>query len=100
MPDSCADFIYSDIPRDAALVVAERLGPESNAAQNQAVVLNDKWDGIPKAYVRCVLDQVVDVGLQDKMIAETYCGEVYTLETGHCPFESAPSSLADILLSL
>lgn len=99
-PDSCADFIYNDIPRDIALVLAERLGPESNAAQHQAVVLNDKFNDIPKAYVRCVFDQTIDISLQDKMVAETYCGEVYTLQTGHCPFESAPRSLANILLSL
>jgi len=99
-PDSCADFIYNDIPRRAALAIAERLGPEANAAQKQAIVLSDKFNGIPKAYVRCVLDQVIDIRLQDKMVAETYCGEVYTLETGHCPFESAPRKLADILLRL
>lgn len=99
-PDSCADFVYNDIPRDVALVLAERLGSESNDAQNQAVVLNDAFNDIPKAYVRCVLDQVIDIRLQDKMVAETYCGEVYTLETGHCPFESSPRNLAVILLSL
>ncbi len=99
-PNSCADFVYNDIPRDLALVIAERLGPEANAAQKQAIVLNDKFNDIPKAYVRCILDRVIDVSLQDKMVAETYCGEVYTLETGHCPFESAPRCLADILLSL
>lgn len=99
-PDSCADFIYNDIPRDTALALAERLGPESNAAQQQAVVLNDKFNDIPKVYVRCVFDQTIDISLQDKMIDKTYCGEVYTLETGHCPFESAPRSLANILLSL
>lgn len=55
---------------------------------------------IPKAYVRCVFDQTIDISLQDKMIVETYCDEVYTIETGHCPFESAPRSLANILLRL
>lgn len=99
-PDSCADFIYNDIPRDIALMLAKRLGPESNAAQQQAVVLNDKFNDIPKAYVRCVFDQTIDISLQDKMVAKTYCDEVYTLETGHCPFESAPRSLANIILSL
>lgn len=99
-PDSCADFVYHDIPREAALAIAGRLGPESNAAQKQPIALSDPFSGIPKAYVRCTLDQVIDVKLQDKMIAESDCGEVYTLETGHCPFESAPSSLADILLRL
>lgn len=90
MPDACADFLYNDIPRDIAQVLAKRHGPESNAAQNQTVVLNEKFNDIPKAYVRCVLDQVIDVSLQDKMAAETYCSELYTLETGHCPFISAP----------
>lgn len=99
-PDSCADFIYNDIPRDKALVLAKRLDPESNAAQQQAIVLNDKFNDIPKTYVRCALDRVIDVRLQDKMIAETHCDGVYTLETGHCPFESAPRRLANILLSL
>ena len=99
-PESCADLIYNDIPRDKALVQAQRFGSESNAAQQQAVVLNDMFHDIPKAYVRCLLDQTIDIKLQDKMIAETHCGEVYTLKTGHCPFESAPRSLADILLNL
>lgn len=99
-PDSCADFVYNDIPRDAALMMADRFGPESNAAQQQAVVLNDKLNDIPKVYVRCTRDRVIDIRLQDKMIAESHCGEVHTLETGHCPFESAPRSLADILLDL
>lgn len=99
-PETCADFIYSDIPRNQALMLAKRLGPESNAAQQQAVVLNDKFYDIPKAYVKCSLDRTIDLTLQDKMIAETHCDEVYTLETGHCPFESAPNSVANILLSL
>lgn len=99
-PVSCADFVYNDIPRDIALALAERLGPESNVAQQQAVILNDKFNCISKAYVRCVLDQVIDIRLQDRMVAETYCDGVYTLKTGHCPFESAPRRLADILLAV
>ncbi|MDP4121301.1 MAG: hypothetical protein Q8876_09670 [Bacillota bacterium] len=99
-PDPCADFVFNDIPKNVALMLADRLGPESNTAQQQAVVLNDKFNNIPKAYVRCELDQVIDVRLQDKMVAETYCSKVYTLKTGHCPFESDPRSLADILLDL
>ena len=98
--DSAADFIYNDIPHDEALVLAEHLCAESNAAQQQAVVLNDEFNYIHKAYVRCTNDKVIDIELQDKMLAETYCSEVYTLETGHCPFESSPCSLVDILLSL
>lgn len=100
VPDVCVDFVFSDIPKDMAYKLADRFGQESNAAQNQAIVLNDRFKDIPKVYVRCVHDKVVDVSLQDKMIAETYCGEVYSLETGHCPFETAPRSLADILLIL
>lgn len=96
--EPCADFVYNDIPRDVALKLAKRIGSESNAAQKQAAVLGDKFYDIPKVYVRCLLDRVVDIKLQDKMISETYCGEVYTLKTGHCPFESDPRSLADILL--
>ena len=99
-PTLYAEFVYNDIPKDEALIIAGRFGRESNAAQNQAVALNDKFNDIPKVYVRCTMDKVVEQRLQDKMISETYCGEVYTLETGHCPFESAPNSLADILLRL
>lgn len=99
-PDLFADFIYNDMPRDVALVVAERLCAESNEAQQQAVILNDKFNDISKVYVRCTLDQTIDIGLQDKMISETYCNEIYTLETGHWPFESVLRDLTDILLSL
>lgn len=98
-PEICADFVFHDLPRAQALAMAERLGPESNAAQQQAVVLSGRFYDIPKAYVRCVFDRTVDVDLQDKMIDEAHCGEVYSLETGHCPFESAPERLAGILLA-
>lgn len=98
-PASCADFIYNDIPKDKALKIAKKFCAESNAAQNQAIVLNDNFNGIPKAYIRCVFDKTVDIRLQDKMIEEACCEEVYTLKTGHCPFESDPNSVADILLS-
>lgn len=99
-PEACADFVYNDIQREKALALAARMGPESNAAQQQAAVLNNKFGDIPKAYVRCVFDRTVDINLQDKMVADSDCSEVYTLETGHCPFESAPRRLANILLGL
>ena len=57
-------------------MLAEHLGPESDAAQQQAAVINDKFNDIPKAYVHCSLDQTIDINLQSKMIAETHCGEV------------------------
>lgn len=99
-PDACADFVFSDIPRDTALTLAKRLGPESNAAQQQAAVLDDLFDDIPKAYIRCIADRTVDIKLQEKMIADAGCREVYSLQTGHCPFESDPHGLAKILMNL
>lgn len=98
--DVCADFVYSDINRDRALEIAKNLCRESNAAQNQRIALNNKFYSLPKVYVRCLFDKTVDIKLQDKMISQTHCDEVYTLKTGHCPFESAPKELADILLNI
>lgn len=100
MLESCADFIFNDIPRDEALILSKKFCPESNDAQQQPVILNNKFSDIPKAYIRCLLDKTIDINLQDKMIADNSCYEVYTLNTGHCPFESEPQKVADILLGL
>lgn len=99
-PNTCAGFVFSDILREQALLMAERLGPESNASQQQPVQLNDRFRSIQKTYIRCAYDRTVDIRLQDNMIATAGCERVYTLQTGHCPFASDPRGLANILLNL
>lgn len=52
---------------------------------------------VPSYYVRCTLDQAVDLSVQELMAAR--CNEVATLESGHTPLLSQPIALTDLILT-
>jgi bifunctional DNA-binding transcriptional regulator/antitoxin component of YhaV-PrlF toxin-antitoxin module len=55
---------------------------------------------IPRTYIECTLDEVIDIDLQRAMVAAAPCRHVFTLEASHSPFISTPAKLADILSTL
>jgi pimeloyl-ACP methyl ester carboxylesterase len=52
---------------------------------------------VPSYYVRCTLDNAVDLGLQELMAGR--CNEVATLESGHSPMFSMCAALCDLILT-
>jgi hypothetical protein len=55
---------------------------------------------VPRAYVECLDDEVVSLGLQREMAQKSPCATVVSLPTDHSPFFSAPDLLADTLIQL
>ncbi|MGC2486703.1 MAG: alpha/beta hydrolase [Acidimicrobiales bacterium] len=52
---------------------------------------------VPSYYVRCTLDNAVDLSLQELMASR--CDEFATLESGHSPMFSTPAALCDLILA-
>ncbi len=108
------DIVFSPVPpttarntfyngcSDADVAYAfERLRPQANAPRLTRVALTPQRFGrVPRAYIETSDDQAVPLTMQRGMVANTPCGEVRSLATGHSPFFSAPAALADALASL
>jgi pimeloyl-ACP methyl ester carboxylesterase len=66
----------------------------------------EKWGRIPRAFIRCGLDNAVRPALQDRMIGEADAltpgkkTQVVSLNTGHSPFISRPVLFAEALAQI
>jgi pimeloyl-ACP methyl ester carboxylesterase len=60
----------------------------------------ERFGRVPRVYIECLLDQVKFPSEQKAMYTATPCQKVFSLNTGHSPFLSAPEQLSDYLLSL
>lgn len=83
--------------QDIALARAS-LGPEAFAGFRTPLQLTKQNFGrIPRHYVECSEDRATSIGLQRRMQAALPCERVFTLQTDHSPFFSAPDALTDCL---
>lgn len=55
---------------------------------------------IPRYYIVCLRDRAITHSCQRKMYMAMPCKRVFTLDTSHSPFLSAPQALVDHLLSI
>lgn len=97
-PVAAAGMVMNCLPQQEALQHTEKFTRQPLAAQYQAVKLCGEFYSIPKTYIRCLQDMITPLEKQDKMAADSAVENVYTLDTDHSPFFSAPRELADILL--
>lgn len=97
-PAAAAGMVMNCLPEAEAMAYTRRFTRQPLAAQYQAVRLCDAFDSIPKVYIRCLRDQITPLEKQDKMAADSRVEKIYTLDTDHSPFFSAPRELAEILL--
>jgi pimeloyl-ACP methyl ester carboxylesterase len=57
-------------------------------------VTNERWGRLPRAYIECLDDRTVPIGVQRAMQARLPCNPVVTMDSDHSPFLSAPQDLA------
>jgi pimeloyl-ACP methyl ester carboxylesterase len=97
-PRGAAEFLYpicsSDVVRDAI----ERFTPEPVAPFEHVIQVTPEGFGtVTRYYIECLRDRVIPIELQRKMWSVLPCRQVYSIDTDHSPFFSAPQKLADIL---
>jgi pimeloyl-ACP methyl ester carboxylesterase len=59
-----------------------------------------RFGRVPRVYVACLRDRVIDPQLQKAMYQASPCEKVLSLDTDHSPFFSRPEELARHLASL
>ncbi len=78
-----------------------RFGPEPvHVFREKASFTQERFGRVPRAYIHCTRDKAIGSALQREMVQATPCDPVFTLDTGHSPFLTAPDALATVLLSL
>jgi pimeloyl-ACP methyl ester carboxylesterase len=99
--DVARAVFYADCSAaDAAWAIA-RLVPEALAPRRTPASLSDPGFGsCARAYVETVQDRALSIALQREMQEALPCEEVVSLTSGHSPFLSMPSELAEVLLRL
>lgn len=98
-PDAAADIFLSDMPREEALQLAERLTLQPKGGREAAAYWTAaRYGTLPRLYVECTGDRSVALLLQRRMQELVPGACRVTLEAGHAPQVSAPEALAAALL--
>tara|TARA_R110002110_G_scaffold2756_1_gene13326 strand:+ start:73252 stop:73968 length:717 start_codon:yes stop_codon:yes gene_type:complete len=79
----------------------ERLVPQATEPfLRQAQTTPERFGSVQRAFVECARDNAIPIDMQRAMIAAQPCDRVFTIDTDHSPFYSAPDELARDLLEL
>lgn len=94
------DLLYSrtlGVEADRAIA---RLTPQPLAVMSGDVPLSAaRFGRVPRAYVECTMDHAIPIAMQRRMYLETACDPIFSIDTDHSPFLSAPEELAEHLVS-
>jgi pimeloyl-ACP methyl ester carboxylesterase len=95
------DVFYTGCRDEDVAWALSRVVPQPVAPWAVPVHLTgDRFGRVPRIYVECLRDQAISLALQREMCRAVPCQQVFSLDTGHSPFLSAPEELAKILLGL
>jgi len=68
---------------------------------NLSVDTTDEGYGVvPRVYIKTTKDNALSLAKQEKLIANSLPEKVYSLDSDHCPFFSAPEKLHSLLLEI
>jgi pimeloyl-ACP methyl ester carboxylesterase len=65
--------------------------------QTKVELSETNYGSVPRYYIECTDDKAVSIEAQREMLSKQTVAQVYTLDTDHSPFFSAPNILGDIL---
>lgn len=96
---SAPEILYTTTDPEIAAAAVARLTPQPVATTGPLTTTVERMGSLPRAYVECIRDQAIAPANQRAMQAALPCDPVFTLETDHSPFYSAPERLAECLLA-
>ncbi|MFC2083434.1 alpha/beta fold hydrolase [Bacteroidota bacterium] len=92
---------YEDCSDEDIIWAKKNLVPQPAAPFVTPLSTTDENFGkIPRVYIECLQDKAISPSFQKKMYTNLSCEKVFSMNTSHSPFLSAPEELANILLSL
>jgi len=97
-PEGAVDALYHDCGAEDVALARSLLRPEPIEPRTVPVSLSESGYGsVPRAYVECAADRSIPVEFQRAMREAVPCEPVWSLETSHSPFFSAPEKLTAVL---
>lgn len=91
--NDCSD---EDVERAKSLLCAE----STKASDTPMQTTDANFGRVPRVYIECLQDNAIPIDAQRAMYAALPCKQVFTMDTSHSPFLSAPEELVGHLLSL
>jgi len=91
----CADCSDADIAATRERLVAERV----EVARTPVHWTPERFGRVPRAFIECSNDRIISLAAQRDMWSTMGCDRVFTLNTSHSPFLSAPELLATAILT-
>jgi pimeloyl-ACP methyl ester carboxylesterase len=99
--DSIVPIFCQDAPVDVQNLVLDNFKPEPAIPFTNKVSVSDaRFGKVDKYYVHTLQDHAIGIDLQNQMVAAAHITKVYSLNTGHSPFLSQPSQVANLLLDI
>jgi pimeloyl-ACP methyl ester carboxylesterase len=100
-PLMLAEIFYAQCPQEDVALAARLLRPQAIApmAAPQSLTAT-RFGRVPRVYIECLRDRVIDPVLQKSMYQASPCERVLSIDTDHSPFFSRPDELARHLQNL
>lgn len=96
--DKAKEIFYADCSDEDVERAKKLLGPEPLGPRAEPVRITDQRFGrVPRVYIDCLQGNVFTPSFKKNMYTAIPCKKVYTMNTSHSPFLSAPAELARIL---
>jgi len=90
-----ADCADEDVTWARSLLVPQATAPIGTPVRTSA----EHFGRVPRVYIECTRDQAIPPAVQRKMLAAQPCRHVFSMDTSHSPFFSAPERLAEHILA-
>ena len=99
--DAVKEVFYGACPDQDVALAKMLLTPEAMGPSATPVHVTDAGFGrVPRVYIECLRDKAIPVALQRKMYAHWPCQKVFSIDTDHSPFFSAPEELVGHLMTV
>ncbi|HXC53803.1 MAG TPA: alpha/beta fold hydrolase [Rhizomicrobium sp.] len=97
-PEAIRDCFYGECSEEDVAFARARLRPEAVAGLRTPLRLSEaQFGGLPRTYIECRRDHAISIGMQRRLHGALPCQRVFTLDTDHSPFFSAPDALSEAL---
>ena len=94
------EAFYVNCGDEDVVLARQLLIPEAVAGfQTPMQITPENFGRVPRDYVECTQDRAISIARQRRMHTAQPCRRVFTLETDHSPFFSAPHALTECLLA-
>jgi pimeloyl-ACP methyl ester carboxylesterase len=94
-------IFYAQCPQEDVDLAAQLLRPQAMAPMASPQSLTEaRFGRVPRVYIECLRDRVIDPALQRSMHQASPCEKVLSIDTDHSPFFSRPEELVAHLKAL